>query len=192
MDPKDKEIADLKAKTAELEATIAEKDRVIEQKTNDVVGARKEYKKLAEMSQGERDELSKAEIELRERTEALEAERQKFAEEQESFRKKDVESRTNAILKRYGAEKNPELAQKIKDNLAKIKDSDKAYTEEEISSVVELAYNMTGEPRTNPVNDAINATGDTSVTTSNGFAETEAGKGLGAALNLNVAKPEAK
>lgn len=184
--------ADLKTATdtvAERDKTIAEKDAVIDQKNQDIVGARKEYKKLKELTDEERQNLSQKEIELHEAALDLQRRQEDFEKLQTDARQKEVdERRTNAIAKIAG--KDAELAKKIEDNFKSIVGHDKAQTEAEISQFVEKAFNMTGQARPDPVREAMNGEGDAPGTGGgDNFAETSQGKELAGMLGLNQEAP---
>lgn len=172
-----------------LEKSVAEKDAVIAQKNDDIVGQRKQYKRLRDMSQEEKDALSQKEIELQERMEAFEAEQTKFQEEQAAVQKKEAGARQDAAIARLVGE-NEEYAQKLRDNFNAIKDSEQAFTESEINALMDTAFNMLGDDKPAPVADALNASGNApGDTDTNGFADSEAGKGL--AKQMNLQQPEA-
>jgi hypothetical protein len=197
------ELEQLKTKVAELETAltaekqgraddkanhekaIAEKDAIIQQKTEDIVGARKQYKHLSEMTEEEKSKLTKREIEVREQLEAHEADVAKFRKEQADALKKEVDARKERILTKL-AGTNKELREKIEKNFTRIIDHDKAQTEEEIAGIAQSAFNMLGEPRANPLNQAINGGGDGMAggQEGNSYADTEAGKSLSQAMGL--------
>lgn len=184
----DKATADLATATK----TIAEKDVIIQQKTDDVVGARKEYKKLADMSKEEKDAMSAKEIELQERQEAHEASVAAFQKSQAEVLAKEVGSRRTAAITRL-AGKDPELAKKIEENFARINGSDKAQTEEEVAKFVGEAFNMTGAPKPDPVRNALGGGGNGEAggdTHGEQFSETAGGKSLAEAMGLPPAPVE--
>jgi hypothetical protein len=154
---------DLKKATdsiTDLNKKIVDKDLLIEQKNNDIISVRKNYKKLADMTQEEKDQLSQAELELKERMEKFEQDQAEFAKKTEEQTKKEVDARKNTALKKLVGEKNPELLKKVLDNFERIKDSEKALTEEEIGKLANDAYNMLGDEKPNPVLDAMNQNGE--------------------------------
>jgi len=203
MDPKDKIIADLKASVEKLTGelkTVGEsnkklgedlkaKDVVIEQKNRDIVGARKEYKKLSEMTEDEKKSLSDKEIELQTRAEKIEADALAFQKKQDELYAKEKTSRVESIVKKI-AGSNKEIAEKVRANMSRIKEFETATTEEEISKIAEEGFNMIGSARPNPVRQAVNANGgEAGEFTPGSFAESPEGKSLAGALNLPVAKP---
>ncbi len=170
-------------------ATIAEKDRIITEKTEQVVGARKEYKKLADMTEAEKEAMSAKEIELQERQEAHEESVAQFQKEQADSLKKEVDARKERAIAKI-AGKDPELAQKIRDNYSRILDNDKAQTEEEVAKIVTESFNMTGAPKPDAMRAAIQGSGQGEAGgTGDGtnFAETKEGQELSAALGLPAA-----
>jgi len=222
MDPKDKEIADLNeenarlvkeledstkistqaqadakkalAETKKLADQIVEKDKIIEQKNNDIVGARKQYKKLSEMTEKERADLDEKEIAQIQRAEAIEARQKelddrqaKFEKDQGELKQKERTSRLDAQIKRVVGN-DPKLIERVKENIESLKDADKAYLPEEISAIVDKAANMLGSDRPNPIRQAINGSGDGSTIADTkegeGFAATEQGKSLADAFGL--------
>ena len=182
----------LEAEKAQLLADLAEKDKVIEQKSKDVVGARKEYKRLADMTAEEKEALSAKEQELLERQEAHDAKVAQLEKEQADRNAKEKQARVDKAIKAI-AGNDTAYAEKLKNNLGRIKDYDVAMTEEEISKVVNDGANMLGEARPNPVTTALNSEGGV-VEGKNegaGFAETEGGKDLAKSMNLDIAEPPA-
>lgn len=217
MDPKDKEISDLKAQvetltkerdTAKTEAAtvtterdslkadntklgqdIKDKDGVIDQKNRDIVGLRKEGKKLKDMTEAEKAELTKTELELKQKSEELADRQAKFEGDQLAEQKKQVEARQTAIFSKMVGGK-PELLAKLKENWGKLDATltSKATTEEEISKLAGDAYNMLGTLKPNPVVDAIvkGGNGGTPDGTQPNFAETPDGQALASNLGINV------
>ena len=169
---------------------IAEKDQIIEQKNGDIVGARKEYKKLSEMTEAEKQAMSAKEIELQERMEAFQQEQEAFKKSQAEILAKEVGARREAAFKKF-AGTDAEARKALEDAFGKIKDSDKAQTAEEIAGVVQSAWNMTGltakPDAMNGVFDGGGAPGGEGAST--GFAETTAGKELAASMGLPGAPP---
>lgn len=180
----EEELKKAQALVAELQKTVAEKDAVIAQKNQDLVGQRKQYKKLSDMSQEEKDALSQKEIELQERQEVLDEQLRQFEAKQTELLQKEVGSRKEAALRRLVGD-NKEFADKIRANFDKIKDSDKAITDEEVSALMGTAFNMLGDERPSPVAEALSGDGSApSGGKPGGFADTPAGQGLAANLGL--------
>lgn len=183
--------AAIKTMETEHAAAIAEKDAIITTKTNDVVGARKEYKLLKDMTEAEKASMSEKEIELQERQEAFDARVGAFEKQQQEFAQKEVAARrAEAIRKIAGTD--PELTKKIEDNYGRIKDSELAQTPEEVARVVGEAFNMTGQPRPDPVRQAIQGggNGEAGGGVDGGFAETTEGKSLASAMGLPEVKAD--
>lgn len=189
MEDKTKE---LEAKMAEMERQIAEKDAIIEQKNQDLVGQRKQYKKLADMTQEEKDALSQKEIELQERQEEMERQQEEFQKQQAEIRQKEVTARKEAAIKKLVGD-NEEYAEKLRANIDRIKDSDAAFTEDEISKLASDAFNMLGDDRPNPVSEALNGRGSDAIYKNDGgYADTPEGKALADTLGIGEPAPEAK
>lgn len=201
MDPKDKEIADLKKALADEKTaregdkvvyanTIKEKDGIITQKNDDIVKQRQGYhKKLSELSEAEKAQMSEKEIELQQRNEELAERQEKFENDQKEFLAKEVGSRKDKLATRL-AGKNPELKQKILDNMSRLNGIDAAQTEEELTVFAKDAYNMLGVPSANPVEEILGGGGEGRAPgqkEENGFAESEQGKSLANALGLSQA-----
>lgn len=180
---KDKEIAALRAQ-------LAEKDGIIAQKNQDLIGMRKQYegkfRSLSEMTEEEKAKLSDAELELKRQTEALQLQQEEMQREQAQFRQQQRESHVNEAIRRLVGN-DEKAAEKIKFNLDRIKGADEAVTAEDVSKYVNDAFFLLGDERPDPVRAAANfgggdapGAGDTK-----GFAETPAGQELGNLLNLN-------
>lgn len=175
------------------EKTVAEKDVIIEQKKNDVIGARKKYQKLSDMSAEEKEALTEKELELQTRQEEQDERQEKFEKEQKELATKESNARrTEAIGKLAGEDK--ELAEKITANYDRIKDADKASTQEEINTLASDAFNMLGVPKKDAVEGAIadGGNGGAGEAKEGDFAESEKGKNIATSLNLNQAKEAPK
>jgi hypothetical protein len=190
MDEKDKKIAELEQQVSALTTKVQEKDVLIEQKNQDIIGARQKYKKLSEMTQEEKDLMTQQELEVKERMEMLEADKNRLEKEQQEFKQKERESRLNSVLKKYGSETNPEVAAKIKANLDKIKGAEDAFTEEEIANHVELAFNMLGEAKPDPVRAAMNGSGDVPNYDGQGNNYADSNEGKAIMDKMNIVIPE--
>lgn len=215
MDPKDKEIADLKAANAtlttqvetvtkerdaavgdvtKLGADLKKKDEIIDQKNKDIVGARKEYKKLSEMSQEEKDKLSAAELQLQERQEKLEKDQADFQAQQLEATKKETDSRRTGIFNKLVGSK-PELVKKMEENWGKLDKglTEKATTPEEIEKLAGDAFNMLGAIKPDAVRAAVSTggNGEAGNGAATDFSETAEGKALASALGVNIEPPKA-
>jgi SMC interacting uncharacterized protein involved in chromosome segregation len=180
----EEELKKLQEQIATLQKTVAEKDVLIAQKNQDLVGQRKQYKKLADMTQEEKDALSQKEIELQERQEVLDEQLRQFETKQTELLQKEVGSRKDAALRRIVGD-NKEYAEKIRANFDKIKDSDKAITDDEVSALMNTAVNMLGDERPSPVSEALNSYGDApSSAKAGGFADTPEGQQLAAQMGI--------
>ena len=177
---------------AALERSIAEKDAVISQKNDDLVNARKSYKKLADMTEVEKEALSEKEKELLERQESLEKQTADFQKAQQEAQQKEVDARRGRAIAKI-AGKDADLQKKVEDSFKRILDHDKATTEEEIAAIATQAFNMLGVPKPDPVNTAINMGGDGEAgipVDGQNYADTQAGKGLMETLGLNLTGPQ--
>lgn len=204
MDEKDKKIKELEdalkvekdGRVADKIATdklIADKDLLIKQKTEDVVGARSQYKKLSEMTEAEKAEMSAKEIELQTRQEEFDARQKKFEDDQKAFTQKEVDARRERAISKI-AGSDVELRAKVGEAFKKIIDHDKAQTDEEIAAVATSAFNMLGVPKPDPVRSAMGGEGGAAAGGEGGgenFADQKAGKDLAAAMNLPVEPPKA-
>jgi hypothetical protein len=205
MDERDKKIKELEATLAQervarttektsFEKTIAEKDVLIQQKTDDVIGARKQYKKLSEMTEAERNEISEQDQATRAFAESLEAKQKQIEETQKQFLQKEIDARKARTFERI-AGKNPELQAKVSEAYKKIVDSDKAQTDEEIAGIASMAFNMLGVPKPDPVravmNNMMGGEAGGAVDTQD-YSATAEGKGLAGAMGLNMAKEQPK
>lgn len=217
MDPKDQKIAELTKQVSDLNAAkttletevtklkedntklgedITKKDEVITQKNNDIIGVRKLLQKekglpkMSEMTQEQLDKMTETEKTLAIQQEEFARKQEEFAKSQDDLKKKEIESRKSEAIRRF-AGKDPELAKKVADNFNRIKDADQAYTPEEISKVVQEAFNMTGAARVSPTNPVANVVqqsggGDVPDGEAKDFTDTTEGKGLAGLLNLNI------
>lgn len=183
------ERAERAAEKEDFEKKLAEKDALIEQKTNDVVNARRKYKKLSDMTEEEREAMTEKELELQERQEKVEEEAARIQKEANERIEREVGARRAAAIKKL-AGNDEELAKKISDNYGRITDAKNAQTEDEIAQIANDAYNMLGTPSRDGVTGAI-ASGGSGNPGDGGdrtdFSDTEAGKQLASAMNLNQA-----
>lgn len=174
------------SKVTELSETITQKDAIIKQKTEDVVGARKKYQKLSELPPEDVEKMTDAEKRQKEENDLLFEQQEATAKQVADDRAKEVASRREAAVKAMVGE-NPDLAQKVLKNFEKIKDADAAYTPEEIGKFVGDAFNMLGEERPAPIHSAFNGAGagrPPQSGTGEDFSATDTGKQLGSLLNL--------
>lgn len=182
----------LSTEKSTLEATVAEKDGIIEKKNQDIVGARRKYKKLDELTEEEKAAMSEDDIEKKKDQDLLFENQEADRLQREADRTKEItERRNNAVRKFVGDD--AALQAKVLANFDKIKDSDAAYTDTEIATFMGTAFNMLGEERPNPVRDVNNQGGGVapvigSPDNGTGFAETEGGRGLAATMGLQSAQ----
>lgn len=185
-------IAQLEAENATLKSTLVQKDAVIEQKNRDIIGSRKKYKSVSEMTEEEKQQLSEKELELQQRQEELEARQAEREKEWADRVAKDRQEKVSEIVRKY-AGNDKELAEKIQANLSKLAGFDGVQTRDEIQQYVNDAFNMVGVPRPNAINRALNGDfmGDGIQQSSESqegkpgeFADSERGKSLAGILNL--------
>lgn len=182
----------------DLKKTVTEKDAIIIQKNNDIVGIRKntdeKMRKLQELTDEEKKNLSEKEIELHNAALDLQSRQDAFETEQKEHQNTQRLSLRDKILKNFVGN-DEALFKKLQDNFDLIKGSDEAFTEDQISGLADTAFNMLGnEKPENPVMHNANGDGGRAPNTQEAktdFSETPEGQGLAGALNLNQAKPEA-
>lgn len=173
------------------QAAITEKDAIIEQKTKDIVGIRHENTKLKELTKEEKEKMSQKEIELHDATLALQLKQENFEKTQAESLKREVDARRNRAIDKIVGTKDPELRKKVEDAFGKIKDSDKAQTDEEIAVYAGQAFNMLGVPKPDPVREVINGgSGAPAGSEGNGFAEKPEAVALAGLMGLPTQEPK--
>lgn len=184
------ENATLKANATDFATQLAEKDRIIEQKTQDIVGARKKYQKLSEMPKEEVEAMTEQERKLKAEQDVLAEQQEESMKQQAEDRKKEVDSRKLEVARKLVGD-NPVLIEKVLKNFDRIKDADTAFTAEEISHFMNDSVNMLGEERPDPVRTVFNGAGGGQApgVQADDYAGTDAGKALGTMLNLGSAQP---
>lgn len=150
----------LKTEKETLTKTVGEKDKIIEQKTKDIVGQRGQYKKMAERSKEELDAMTESEKEALSQAERNATELESIKKETAERNKREFDARKANVISKY-AGKNPDIAKKIEENLAKLNPTllEKAVTEADLQPLVELAYNGLGTIKPNAVGSAATAAG---------------------------------
>lgn len=165
---------------------IKKKDEIIDQKTKDIVGARRQTQELKELTDKEKEDMTQTEIDHhnallqeKERGDRLEKEAKERTD-------REVGERRGNIFKKYVGTAKPELVKKFEDNFKALNGSDKALTEGEISGFAEKAWNMLGAEKPNPVHQAVNnGGGEAGGESEKSFADTPDGQGLAGMLNLS-------
>ena len=203
MDEKDKKIAELTQALAvekagreldkkTFEKSIAEKDILIKQKTEDIIGIRRENTRLKDLTAEERTKMSEIEIKHHEALLLQQQENDKLKKEIDERNTKEVVARKERVFAKF-AGKDLELKKKLEEAFGKIVDHDKAQTDEEIASIAQSAYNMLGIPKADPVRQVITANGGDvgGAGESGNFADSETGKSLSSAMGLPVEAPKA-
>lgn len=179
------------------EKAIAEKDAVISQKNEDLVNSRRKYKKLEEMTEAEKAELSEKEKELLLRAEEMEAREAENRQKDEERLQKEVSERKEKAIKAIVGD-DADLYKKTLDSYGSVVGHDKAVTEGEITEIAQKAFNMLGVAQPDGVRSAINSGGGHKGGSpngndgDNGYAESEDGRGLANLMGLNSAKGENK
>lgn len=183
----DEEIKALQDKVAQLEKDVATKDALIAQKNDDIVGIRRKYKNVADMTEEEKEALSAKELELQQRVEEFEKKQEELTARQQEILANEITSRRESAIKKLVGD-NKEIAKKIEDNYNRIKDVENAQTEEQIAKHVREAFNMLGDERPEPIASVVNGDGGYAPGSSSptGFADTAAGKDLASRLGLPV------
>ncbi len=176
------------------EKIIAEKDAVIEQKKNDVIGARKKYQKLSEMSDEDKNALTEKEFELQQRQEEQDERQVNFEKNQLEIVQKESKARKIEAIAILAGE-DSELSEKIISNYDRIVGSDKASTVEEINSIVSDAFNMLGTPKKEAVEGVIadggsGSAGDIKKVVD--FSDTDKGKNVAESLGLTQSVEKSK
>lgn len=181
------------AKIAELEGTITKKDELIEQKNQDIVGARRKYKKLDELTDEEKASMSEADIERKRDQDALFEQQEEMRVAQEETRGREISERKLEAVKKFAGE-DAQLQTKLLANFDKIKGADSAYTPGEIAEFMGTAFNMLGDERPEPVRQANNqgggvapVVGENAERAEGGFADTPAGQTLAESMGLHSA-----
>lgn len=188
------QVSGLTTKVTEFEGQIAEKDKIIKQKTDDIVGARKKYQKLSDLPKEEVEAMTEAERKAKEDQDILAEQQEVIAKQQAEDRQKDIESRKSEAVRKLVGD-NKELADKILSNYGKLKDSDSAFSPEEVGRYMNDAFNLLGQDRPDPIRSVVNGMGggEAPKEGQGTFAETPQGTQLGNLLSLTStqAAPEA-
>jgi len=178
----------VESKVEKLESTITEKDELIEQKTQDVIGARRKYKPLKDMTDDEKATLSDAELAAKEDQDLIYEQQEETRKIVEENTTKERESRFNKAVDKF-ANGDQEVAAKLKANYNLLRGSEKATTEDEIAGFVTSAVNMMGSDAPKAVQSAHNDRGgDMGAPNAEGedFSTTEGGKQLSNMMGLQV------
>jgi hypothetical protein len=187
--------AALESKVAELEGSLAEKDKVIEEKNRDLIGIRKKYsgpkyKKFDELTDEEKQQMSEQDIQRKKEQDILFEQQEEQRTARETDRQREIEERKQAAIRKFAGD-NEEIAEKIRENFDRIKDSDAAFTESEISTFAQTAYNMLGDERPDPVRQTSGVDNNAMAPVYNAdgveFSESDAGKQVARGLNLGFA-----
>lgn len=204
MDEKDKKIQELEKQLADMGVQIKsiqeantklvednkKKDEVIEQKTKDLVGIRKENTRLKDLTDEEREKMSEKEIELHNTAKALQEQQEQLAKDQQEWKQKEITARVDKAVKGLVGS-DQVLIDKVKGNYGRIKDAEKAESEDEIARLASEAFNMLGVEKPASVSDAMGHDGGSAPGqgSGNNFANSDAGKGLAQNMGLAVEPP---
>ena len=187
----------LEQKVSELEGTITEKDKVIEEKNRDIIGVRKKYsgpkyKKFDELTDEEKQNMSEQDIQRKKEQDILFDQQEEDRQARETDRQRQINERKEAAIRKYAGD-NEEIANKIRENFDRIKDSDAAFTESEISTFAQTAYNMLGDERPDPVRQFgidDNAIAPVYGQQDSSFGDTPEGKQVASGMGLGFANAE--
>ena len=150
-----KENGDLTKKNEELTETVAKKDEIIEQKNQDIIGARRKYKTLDELTDEEKANLTDEERARKEEMDTIYQQQEEDRKKREEERTAEVESRRKEAARKLVGD-NEELQKKILANYDSIKGSENAHTVDDITKFMGTAANMLGEERPDPLRVAQN------------------------------------
>lgn len=204
---KDKEAAE--AKVTELEGTIKEKDGVIEQKNQDIVGIRRKYgvsaeeddsyKTFDEMSEEEKADMSEQDIARKKEQDQVYLQNKADREQRTEERTRTINERKENALSKLVGDTDTEVREKMLKNFESIKGSEDAFTEGEVASFMQTAFNMLGDERPDPIRDANNGGGtgdapaamiDPNLPSEGGYADSKEGTSLGQTMGLRSAQPD--
>lgn len=183
-------IAELEGQVATLTQTVKDKDLIITQKNQDIVGVRKKYKKLDEMSDEEKANLTPEQIAEKEAMDEIVTNQEKLAEETASTQAKELLERRTQIARKMVGD-NQEAIDKVLKNFDLIKGAELATTETEIAPFMTTALNMLGSDRPDPVRSAMNAGGGDAPSMAPGqFADSQQGAELATMMGLPTEAPK--
>lgn len=197
-EPKVKElegkVTTLTTDVTKLTGTVKDKDLIIEQKNKDIVGARQETQTLKKLTEEDKKAMSEAEIRLHNSQLKLQEDMETFAKTQNEARVKEVTSRQEAIIRKMSGGRE-DIAKAMRENFAKLDPAlrDKATTEEEITPLMNSAYEMLGALKPSAIDTNINADGGApggEGGKKDDFSTTEGGKELLKAMGLPTEDPK--
>lgn len=187
------EVTTLKESNTKLGEDIKERDTKIGELRTQAGERAQQFKLLKDMTAAEKELLSEKELEIMQRTEKLETDRQEANKIQAERDQKQRDFTIDSLATKY-AKGNKDLVAQIKINLGKLdpKLLEGALTEQDLTPHVESAFKMTGAGTgADPLRTAHNAGGETApIDNPNNFATSEDGKKLAGALGLSQATPE--
>jgi hypothetical protein len=173
-------------------ASIKEKDRVIQEKNADIVGLRNANQRIKELTEEEKANLTEQQIKDHEEKLLLQKQLEDGQKQIQDYQKREIDGRRNSIFDKLSkGDKN--LRDRLELNYSRLKGSDEALTEAEITAFANEAFMLSNTTATpNPINQAIagsdgggDGTNPNPTEEGEGFAETEEGKELGGLLGIN-------
>lgn len=188
---KDTQVSTLTGQVTNLTDSIKDKDRVIQEKSQQIVGIRQENQRIKAFTEEEKATKSQEEIAEREEKIKLQEQLDLQSKQISEFQTKELNGRKEAIIAKL-AKGDKNLADRIELNFGRIKDSDTAQTEAEMTAIATEAYYMSNPTQAipNPLNVVIGDQGggdgqDTIKDDGEGFADSPEGKALAESMNLN-------
>lgn len=174
----------------ELEKASKEKDVTIEDMKKHNAEKTDQLKKLRDLTAEEKAKLSAKEIEQMKRDEEFAEKQDQMAKEMADFKTSQRKSVVDKLVETH-ARGNKELADKIRFNLERLKDSELALDETTLAPLVEQSMNMLGSSTVDALRTAHNTGGQggDGDKQGNSFADTKEGASLASALNLQSGKP---
>ncbi len=183
-------ITELEGQVATLTKTVQDKDLIIAQKNNDIIGTRKKYKKLDELTDEEKANLTPEQIAEKEAMDEVVTNQEKLAQETADNLAKEVGERRTQLARKLVGDDQAAIDKVLK-NFELIRGAELATTETEIAPFMTTALNMLGSDRPDPVRNAMNAGGgDAPVVKPGDFAESQQGVEMAAMMGLPTEAPK--
>ena len=181
---------DLGVEKTKLIADLGERDTKITTLEQNAKERGEQFKRFKDLTETEKELLSEKEKELLQRQDQLEEDRKKDLAERNEYKTKIKNATIDNLAAKF-SKGDKDLVEQIKINLKKLSPEmlEKATTEEELTPIVQDAFNMTGAGAgADPLREAINADGlPARVEGEKDFSDTKDGKDLSKALNLSSA-----
>lgn len=147
-----KERDTVKNDNRKLVKDVADKNKLIDEKNDQIIGARK---KFSEMSAKEKEELTEAEKAALQANEETNTRLAKLEEQRNEDAKRERDSRIEQAIGKYS--NRPDIQAKIRENFANLKTAEKAMTIPEIEASVRVATDMLGALEPGALNQNVNA-----------------------------------